>query len=493
MTDYVQGASRRQTLLLPDTLDDYVPPDSAVRFIDAFVDGLNMGRLGFVRAEPPEMGRPAYDPRDLLKLYLYGYLNIVRSSRRLERECHRNIELVWLLKKLAPDFKTIADFRSQNPDPIRQVFREMVKLYREMGLLDDKLVGIDGTKLKAVNAISRHLTPEKLEEQMRTVDKAILRYLKELDENDRQEEHLPPERIQDLKKKIDKLRKKQQELEEVEAQMASTGEKEVSRTDPDSRVMPIQKRSDMGYNAQTAVEAKNRLVVEYDVSNCAADHKELAPMALAAKEALGVETLAVTADKGYYGAGHVNQCQQARITCYIPRPEKGKGAAQRLGISPGFHRDDFHYDSTTDTFVCPAGARMNAWAPNPQMQNGVKTGVMMVRYHTSACHTCMLRAKCTSSPRGRSIARREDDSAVDAMNERMKTWKGRKMVEVRKTLCEHPFGTIKRGFGQRDLLLKGLRKVNGEVGLTMMAYDMRRVLNLVGTLRLMEALTSRAR
>ena len=491
MTDYVQGANRLQTLLLPDTLDDYVLSDSAVRFIDAFVDGLNMDRLGFLRAVPPKMGRPAYDPRDLLKLYLYGYLNTIRSSRRLEREAHRNIELVWLLKKLAPDFKTIADFRSQNAGPLRQVFREMVKLYRQMGLLDDKLVGIDGTKLKAVNAMSRHLTPEKLEEQMRGVDKAILRYLQELDENDRQEERLPPERIKDLKK-IARLRKKQQELEEVDAQMASSGAKEVSLTDPDSRVMLMQKRSDMGYNAQIAVEAKNRLVVEYDVSNHASDHNELAPMALAAKEALGVETLAVTADRGYYGAGHVSQCEQAGITAWIPRPEKGKGAAKRLRIAPGFYRDDFHYDSTTDTFVCPAGARLTAWSPTPQMRNGVKTGVMLVRYHTPACHTCVFRAKCTSNPEGRSIARRDGESSVDAMNERMKTWEGRTMVEVRKTLCEHPFGTIKRGFGQMDLLLKGLRKVNGEVGLTMMAYDMRRVLNLVGTPRLMEALTSRA-
>jgi len=491
MTGFVKGFHRDQQILLPETLDDYIHEESAVRFIDAFVESLDLHELGFTHAEPNEMGRPPYSPGDLLKLYLYGYLNTIRSSRHLERECHRYIELVWLLKKLAPDFKTISDFRSQNPEAIRRVFRRMVRLYREMGLLDDKLAGIDGTKLKAVNAMSRHLTPEKLEEQMRAVDKAILRYLQELDENDRKEERLPPERIKDLKKKIAKLRAKRQLYEEVDTQMKASGEQEVSLTDPDSRVMPMQKRSDMGYNAQIAVEAKNRLVVEYDVSNHAADHNELAPMALAAKEALGVETLAVTADRGYYGAGHVSQCQQAGITAWIPRPEKGKGAAKRLGIAQGFHRDDSHYDATTDTFVCPAGARMTAWSPTPQVRNGVKTGVMLVRYHTSGCHACVFRAKCTSNQGGRSIARRDDESAVDTMNERMKTWEGRTMVEVRKTLCEHPFGTIKRGFGQRDLLLKGLRKVNGEVGLTMMAYDLRRVLNLVGTPRLMEALTSK--
>ena len=486
MTDHVRGFHRYQQILLPDTVDDYVTADNPVRFIEAFVNRLKLASLGFTHTEMRETGRPSYDPADMLKLYLYGYLNQVRSSRRLEKECQRNLELIWLMRKLAPDHKTISDFRKNNVDRIKPVFHELHRLLVEMGLIDGHVVGIDGTKLKAVNSDERSVSPRDLEGRLKQLDEKIDRYLKELDENDRKEEGEPhlPQHVKDLPEKIEKLKEKKALFESLQTRMAQTGEQEICLTDPGSRTMPNHGKLEACYNAQIAVEGKNRLVVEYDVSNHASDHRELAPMALAAKEALGVDTLTVTADKGYYSAEQVGECQQAGITAYIPRPDKAAGAAKRLNIAPGFQRNDFHYDPTTDTVLCPAGARMTAGNRTWLKGRGEAKGVWRIRYHTSACRGCLLRVRCTLSLTGRSIQRREDEGVVDEMNARMRTWEGRRMMEIRQSLVEHPFGTIKRGFNQGYLLLKGQRKVKGEFGLTCIAYNMRRAISIVGTIGL---------
>lgn len=484
MTDHVKGFHRRQQILLPDTVDDYVTEDNPVRFMEVFVDNrLNLAALGFTHTEIQETGRPSYDPVDMLKLYLYGYLNQVRSSRKLEKECHRNLELIWLMRKLAPDHKTISDFRKNNVDRIKPVFQELHRLLVEMGPIGGDLVGIDGTKLKAVNSDERSVSPRDLERRLKQLDEKIDRYLKELDENDRKEDGEPqlPQHVKGLPEKIERLKTKKALFESLQARMAQTGEKEICLTDPESRTMPNNGKLEVCYNAQIAVEGKNRLVVEYDVSNHAADHRELGPMALAAKEALGVGTLTVTADKGYYSAEQVGECLRAGITTYIPRPDKGAGAAKRLNIAPGFHRKDFHYDPITDTVLCPAGASMTARDRSWVEGRGEAKGVWMVRYKTTACRGCPLRKKCSSSPGGRAIHRREDEGVVDVMNARMRTWEGRRMMELRQTLVEHPFGTIKRGLNQGYLLLKGQRKVKGEFGLTCIAYNMRRAINIVGT------------
>ncbi len=494
MSGFVPSAHRGQRLLLPEVLDDYVTDENPVRFIDAFVDGLDLGKMGFVHAEPNEMGRPPYNPADLLKLYFYGYLNRVRSSRRLERESQRNLEVIWLMRKLTPDLKTIADFRAASVDPIRLVFREMVDLCRRLGLLDPSLVAIDGSKFRAVNSIERHFTPQSLEVHKRQIDERLARYLKELDENDAkeaQEEEPFPHRVKNLPEKIAALREKKRSLDEIRKRMEVSGIEEVSLTDPDSRVMKNHGRLEMCYNTQIAVEAGNKIVVAYDVDNKASDHHQLAPMAVRAKGALGVDRLKVVADKGFYDGKQVEQCVDAGITPYLPQPEKAKGAGELAGISPEFRKDKFRYDPSTDTVVCPAGHRMHPGSTLRVQPHRRLAPTAMKIYTTNACFSCPHHmTRCTSSPQGRKIQRTEHESVLEAMRARMKTGAGRTLLELRKTLVEHPFGTIKRGLDQGYLLLRGTRKVRGEMGLTLTAYDMRRALNLRGTRRLVTALGS---
>ncbi len=494
MSGFVPSAHRRQQLLLPELLDDYVSEENSVRFIDAFVDGLDLEKMGFVHAEPNEMGRPPYNPADLLKLYLYGYLNRVRSSRRLERECHRNLELIWLMRRLTPDFKTIADFRRVSVDQIHPVFREMVELCRNLGLLDPTLVAVDGSKFRAVNSLERHYTPKSLEVHQKLVDERLARYLKELDENDAREAREAdtfPHSVKNLKEKIAALREKKRSLRELRSRMEATGEKEISLTDPDSRVVQSRGGSMMGYNTQIAVEARNKIIVAYDVDNKASDHHQLAPMATRAKEALGVDQLNVVADKGFYDGEQAQRCVGAGITPYLPRPEKAKGSGERAGISPEFYKDRFRYDPSTDTLVCPAGHAMHPGSISRRRWPQRPEGTAMKTYRTNACFSCPHHmTRCTQNPEGRFIQRTEHETVLEAMDARVRTRVGRSILELRKTLVEHPFGTIKRGFEQGYLLLRGTRKVRGEIGLTMTAYDMRRALNLVGTTGLIAALGS---
>lgn len=289
MSGFVQGHHRRQRILLPDSLDDYVSEENPVRFIDAFVESLDLGKMRFTHSEPKDTGRPPYDPADLLKLYLYGYLNRVRSTRMLERECHRNIEAIWLMRKLTPDFKTISDFRRDNVDHIHPVFRELVALCKRLDLPDRELVAIDGSKFKAVNSQKRHFTRKSLQRDLDALDKRIGRYLRELDENDAKEAREEPllSRVKDLKKKIAAMKERKKQQAALLLRMEASGETEVSLTDPDCRSMKTHGTVDLCYNTQIAVEAKNKLIVEYEVTNHPSDDKQLAPMAARAREALG--------------------------------------------------------------------------------------------------------------------------------------------------------------------------------------------------------------
>lgn len=491
MSGFVRGLYRRQQILLPDSLDHYVADDNPVRFIDAFVDSLELGTMGFTHAEPLDSGRPPYNPADLLKLYLYGYLNKVRSTRKLEHECHRNIEVIWLMGKLAPDFKTIADFRRDNADQLRPVFRELVALCKRLGLLDTALVAIDGSKFKALNSQKRHFMPTSLRESLVTLDEKIARYLRELDENDEkeaQEDHLPA-RIPDLKKKIAEMRERKKQQTALLSTMEVTGETEVSLTDPDCRSMKTHGIVDLCYNTQIAVEAKNKLIVEYDVSNHASDDGELAQMAVRARAALGVERLNVTADKGYYSGEQVQRCIENGITPYIPEIGVRSGAVKRRGLSLAFTLDKFQYDRSSDTVECPTGQRLTPVGPGIDVRWGMRSATRRAQvYRTEACFSCPhYMGDCTKNPKGRHVMRTEFDDAMEAMRGRMKTSEGRSILRLRQELVEHPFGTIKRGFQQGHLLLKGLRKTTGEMGLTLTAYNLRRLLNIAGTKRLVVA------
>jgi transposase len=477
---HVEGDDRRQRILLPGMLDEYVGEDNPVRFIDAFVDTLDVKKLGFKHSLPSETGRPSYDPADLLKLFIYGYLNQIRSSRKLERECHRNLELVWLMKKLTPDFKTISDFRKNNVDCIKPVFKEFVYLCKSLDLFGLELVGIDGSTFKAVNSKDRsYFNEKKLLNHLKTINERIERYLKELEENDnKNDDDDGDERVvvERLKEKINKLEEKKNEYIRIQNQMKETGQKEVSLTDKESRLMRggNGKRLDVCYNVESAVDSKNHLVAEYYVTNHPNDKNELANVAIGAKENLGVEKLDATADSGFFDSEQIKDCVDNGITPYVTE-QRSIGSAWRAGVpTPEFYKSEFAYDKEGDAYTCPEGEKLEFMYV---MDKG--RGRRMRVYGTQACSKCpFFLTGCTADNAGRKIYRGLHEAVVEEMRKRIKDDPSK--VELRKELCEHPFGTMKRAFNQGYLLLKGLRKVGGEVGLTMLAYNMRRAINVLG-------------
>jgi transposase len=491
MTEHVEGSSREQIILLPDRLDDYVDVESPVRFIDAFVDSLDLEKLGFKRVEPSETGRPSYDPVDLLKLYVYGYLNHIRTSRKLERECHRNLEVVWLMRRLTPDFKTIADFRKDNIGCVKPVFKEFVYLCESMNLFGCELVGIDGVKLDAVNSNGRNFDKKKLINRLKRIDEAVERYLNEIEERDSREAGSLGEgeanndgRAEHLREKLKKLEKRKEEYTKLLEELKESGKREVSLTDPDSRLMKNNGKMEVCYNTLAAVDSKNKLIADYDVTNIGGDNNQLSKIAKSTKETLGVEKIDVTADRGFFNTEEIKDCLDNGITPYVPMQKFISARAKSKGIPASeFYKDKFTYDRESDTYTCPAGQRLEF-----MHVMSVGRGKIVREYGTKACSTCpFFMTRCTTNRDGRKIYRLKYEEIINEMKERLKLEPSK--VEIRKELCEHPFGTIKRAFNQGYLLLKGLRKVTGEVGFTMLAYDMRRALNILGTRMLIASLS----
>jgi transposase len=478
MTDHVKGFSRHQAVLLPDRLDDYVDEENPVRFIDAFVDHLDIGELGFRHAEPEDTGRPPYDPGDILKLHIYGYLNQVRSSRRMEKECKRNMELMWLMRRLTPDHKTIADFRRDNAGCIKAVFREFILICGSLGLFGAEIIGVDGSKFRAVNSMQRHYTEEKIKDALTRLDKRVTGYLETLEANDRvEDEEQKTSDSVSLREKIGKLEERRRMLLEVRGLLRETGRKEVSLTDPDSRLMKNHGRFEVCYNVRTAVDSKNKLIVEYDVSNAAGDQGQLSGVALEAMEALGVDRIEALGDGGFYSGEDLKRCLDNGVTPYVPEPEmSARGLVKSSGVpTPEFRRERFTYDKGSDSYKCPAGHRLgfHHWIENAY---GRRVGV----YSTGACGSCpFFQTSCTRNKKGRILWRWEHEEVVEDLRIRMGA-EGRGKMDLRKQLCEHPFGTIKRWHNHGFLLLRGLGRVAGEVGLTLLAYDMIRAINLVG-------------
>ncbi len=488
---YVMGSVRKQELLLPDTLDSYVGEDNEVRFIDAFVDTLDLEGIGFKRSMLKDgAGRPSYDPRDLLKLYLYGYLNQVRSSRKLERECRRNTEVMWVMKKLTPDFRTIADFRKDNVDCIKKVFKEFVYFLQDLDLFGGELASIDGSKFKAVNATKRNFDAKKLADRLKRIEEKIERYMGELEESDRTEEKREAaeeravlvRRREYLKEKLEKLRKQTDDLKDASDKLKESGQDQISLTDPDSRLMKNNGKFDICYNVQASVDEKNKLIADYDATNEGEDRNQLSKMAKGTKETLRVDELEVTADKGFSNSLEIKECLDNGITPYVPEQKEG-GRYRHTGIpEPAFHKDKFVYSAgNDDTYTCPAGNEMRFWKTDSDA-----AGRLMRVYRTGACNGCPFRSRCTNNRLGRTIRRWEHEQMLEEMRERLK--REPMKVAIRKELSEHPFGTIKRAFNQGYLLLKGLRKVKGEVGFTMLAYNMRRAINILGSKALMTSL-----
>jgi transposase len=472
---YIAGPDRTQAVLLPEVLDDYVGADNPVRFLDAFVAQLDLGALGFQRAVPAETGRPGYDPGDLLRLYLYGYLHRIRSSRRLEQETHRNVELMWLLRRFTPDHKTIADFRRDHPHAVKGVCREFTLLCRQLDLFGGELLAIDGSKFRAVNARERSFTPAKLATLQREIDATIARYLKELERQDQAEAGIEGPSAAALQEQIAALQERRAQYAAYQHQLTASGETALSLTDPDSRSMMSRGRIEVCYNVQTAVDAKHKLIVAEEVTNAAADRDQLSPMASAAQDILGDATPVVVADQGYYHGSEIRACLAAGVTPLVPRPRTSANAPRGL-----FTKDDFTYDPAQDAYRCPAGALLTYRSTTVELGRTIKN------YRTSACRGCALRARCTRNKDGRKITRWEDEHLLEAMEAHLR--RAPEVFAQRKALSEHPFGTMKRGMDQGYFLLKGLRKVRGEFSLTVLAYNLKRVLNLVSVPRLLEAL-----
>jgi transposase len=471
---HILGHDRSQLLLLPEAVDDYVAADNPVRFIEAFVDGLDLAALGFIGTVPKATGRPGYAPTDLLKLYLYGYLNRVRSSRRLEAETHRNIEVIWLLRHLKPDFKTIADFRRDNRKVFRSVFRQFVLLCKQLDLFGRELLAVDGTRIKAVNNKDRNFTRASLAEFIKLADKKLDDYLQRLDHSDATEQSAGGARVANLAEKIAAIRGRRERCQEMLAELDRTGESQISLTDPDSRAMAAHTRVAVGYNAQIAVDTKHKLIVEQQVTNQVLDMGLLTETAEPAKEILGVETIDVVADKGYFKIEDIEACEKAGMEPYVPRPQRGSSV--RAGF---FRKDEFKYDPETDSYTCPAGQRLTPYSSSALRQ------LKKINYaNRKACRDCPLRARCTDN-QFRTVSRLENEAVLDRMQERLA--KRPEVLNQRRETVEHPFGSIKQWMNQGAFLMRGLEKVRAEFSLTALAYNIRRVLNLIAFDKLMAA------
>ena len=478
MSGFVEGIDRSQSTLFPAMLDDYVAEDNLVRAVDAFVEGLDLGKLGFGRVAPLEKGRPSYHPATLLKIYIYGYLNRVPSSRRLERECQRNIELVWLTGQLAPDFKTIADFRKDNGKAIGEVCRTFVVLCRELDLLSVASVAIDGSKFKAVNARDKNFTEAKMRRRLERIDESIARYMAQLETADRHGDAVPEAKVARLKDKIAKLKEEVTRLNAINAEMMKSEDKQISLTDPDARSMATSGKDTgiVGYNVQTAVDTKNHLIVAHEVTNVGTDRHQLSNMAEQARTEMGVETLDAVADRGYYTGEEIRACEEAGITVTLPKPlTSGAKAAGRFG------KQDFVYVAADDVYICPARERLT------YRFTGEEDGKMMRRYWTSSCKTCALKTKCTTGPERR-IARWEHEVVLETVQARLDQHPEK--MTTRRSTVEHPFGTIKCWMGATHFLMRRLPKVATEMALNVLAYNMKRVMAIIGVAGLLEALAA---
>ena len=477
---YINGTARGQSVLFPRTLDDYLDENNAVRAIAAFIEYLRFAELGFVRGEPAETGRPGYDPRVLLGIFIWGHLNGVRSSRRLERECGRNVELMWLSGQLQPDFKTLCRFRQENGAAINQVLVQFRVWCQGAELFGKELVAIDGSKFKAVNSTARNVTQGRLGKLIEREKQAVAQYLAELAEADEQEvtESGPQLTAQQLKEKIATIGDYLKQHEELLAEMKAGGEQQRSLTDPEARLMKTAKGMDVCYNVQLAVDSKHKLIVAEEVTNEGGDRELLPRMARAAKAELAVAELTVIADGGYFGGEVIKACEDERITAYVPVPELGN--AQRRGL---FTRAEFTYDAGRDLYVCPQGAELTVMSRTSRKARYPKEFRV---YATKQCHGCPLRAQCTTSKHGRRIKRWLHQAVLERLQERVRLHP--EMLALRKTLSEHPFGTIKVAMNHERLLLKGLKHVATEIKLTVLSYNFKRVVSILGVATLIQKL-----
>lgn len=476
MARFVQGDNRTQGTLLPELLEDYVSEDNPVRVVDVFVEWLDLRRLGFASVDPQATGRPAYHPAVMLKLYIYGYLNRIQSSRRLEREAQRNLELLWLTGKLTPDFKTIANFRKDNGPAICKVCSQFVQLCRQLKLFSAAIVAIDGSKFKAVNNRDRNYTCNKIARRREQIETSIARYLAALESADRLQPDFAEVKTARLKDKIEKLKAQMAQLDAIEIQLAATPDQQISLTDPDARSMATSGRGSgmVGYNVQTAVDSRHHLIIAHEVTNQGHDRSQLANMSKQAKSALGNTALTVVADRGYYSGDQVLACGEAGITVMVPKVQTSNAKAEGR-----FNKSDFIYDATSDEYRCPANSRL-IWR-----MTSLEGGHKLSRYWSSDCPRCPIKTQCTPSDYRR-VSRWEHEAVLEQMERRLD--ENPDAMRIRRQTVEHPFGTLKLWMGSAHFLTKTLKRVSTEMSLHILAYNMKRVMNIIGNQALVAAL-----
>lgn len=470
---HIQGQSRRQGTLFPEVLDDFLPADHPVRVIDAFVDSLDLGALEFSRVVAADTGRPGYDPADLLKLYVYGYLHQLRSSRRLERECTRNIELLWLLNRLTPSFKTIADFRAEHSKAIVAGCRHFTRFCREQGLFAAQLVAIDGTKLQAVASRKQVMTAERIAREQAALDARIAAYLAGMDHSDAREPAPLESGAGEVQAALEQLRTQRAQLQAIADELKADGVNQRVKGEPDAKLMRTARGHTVAYNAQTAVDAQHHLIVHAEVTTDGNDHRQLQPMAEAAKAVLEVAALTVVADTGYANGEQARGCTDANILPIGPRPE-----VVNAKVKDAFTREQFTYEATTDTYRCPAGQTLPRGRTSRTYHNAQY-------WNTTACVNCALKAQCTNSVY-RVIVRSDYEADMEAMHQRAigdPHW-----MRQRRSVVEHPFGTIKWMMGTPRFLVRGLTKVRGEFALSVLAYNLKRVMTILGAAELVARL-----
>lgn len=473
---YRQGESREQLTLLPICLDDYIGEDNVCRVIAGYVGTLDLEAMGFRYAVLKGTGSPPYNPASMLCLYLYGYMNRIRSSRRLEAETHRNVEVMWLMEKLSPDDKTISEFRRNNAGALKQVFRAFSLWCSEQGLYGKQVVAVDGVKIRA-NSSRKNIHTQKLtEKQLAEVEKKIGQYMAALEENDEAEKSDARPSPDAIQAALSHLNEKKGELEGYLGQIKENGGVEISTVDPDCRLMKQGgdgRNLDACYNVQTVVDERHKLIVDFDVTNCPDDKGGLIAMTESAKEIMGVKEITALGDKGYYDGEDISICEAGGTTCLAPRMLSGRGAP-----NPEYNQEHFRYDSENDCYTCPKGRRIPF--RHTKKRKGAKGKFVEVKVYrdTKVCKDCPSHAECTKEKYGRTLVRSPWQDALDIVDVRLQQTENRELLAKRGQIVEHPFGTAKHGWGYRNYLCRGLRKTTGEQSMVFLAYNFRRVINI---------------
>jgi transposase len=476
---YIEGINRKRKIQFPEYIDDYITEDNVVRVIDAFVMSLDMDELGFKNATPLETGRFGYNPRDLLKLYIYGYLNGITSSRKLEAEAKRNIEAIWLLRFLKPDDKTISDFRMNNKAILKNVFKQFVSLCKQWDLFGMELVAVDGSKFRACNSKKNNFNDKKLARKIKYLDEKIKKYMDEIDKNDESEMAIRKPSSEEINKRITELKARKITYEKYKNEISEKKITEISTTDPDARLMAVNNNGvNVCYNVQTVVDSKHCLIVDCDAINNPTDHGQLSKMSKSAKDIFGVKTLKVLADKGYYSTTDLKECECSDIETYVPKQDASNSTGEKE-----YYRDSFKYCKDENVYVCPVGQKLY-----PGRLRTVGNNKYRDYKNYKVCKNCQFKDKCTTSTKGRIIARNLEQELLDKVDERTKT--NKELYKKRQMIVEHPFGTIKRGIGISHFLTKGLDSVRSEVSLAFLAYNMKRVINILGFKEIMNRLAA---